>query len=196
MILSGYLIVLLAFGLAMDAFAVSVTNGMCYRIPLAKNALSSGLAFGVAQGLMPLIGYYAGLSFSELIARVDHWLALGLLAFIGGRMLYGAYTDRKKPREEVVVKHFSLRMLFMQALATSIDALAVGVGLGVMQVNILAAVGIIGLVTFLCSFSGVLIGRRFGQFLQDKAEILGGAILICIGIRIFLEHMTQDYHWF
>lgn len=194
--MSEYLIIFLAFGLAMDAFAVSVTNGMCYRIPLVKNALSSGLAFGLAQGLMPLVGYYAGLSFSSIIARIDHWLALGLLTFIGGRMLYDAYKDRKKPREQAAVKHFSPRLLCIQALATSIDALAVGVGLGVMQVNIFAAVGTIALITFLCSFSGVLIGKKFGQFLQDKAEVLGGVILIFIGMHIFIEHMAHEIHRF
>lgn len=190
----GFSIVfLLAFGLSMDAFAVSVTNGMCYRIPPAKNALASGLAFGLAQGLMPLIGYYAGHSLSDLIESVDHWIALLLLGFIGGKMIVEAVKSARNP-QGCPVKAFSYKTLAMQAIATSIDALAVGVGLGVMQVNLWLAVSTIAAVTFFCSFGGVLIGKKFGQMLKEKAEILGGAILVLIGIRIFWEHMLPVFH--
>lgn len=187
MILTLALLVPLAFGLAMDAFAVSVTNGMCYRMNTAKNALSSGLAFGLFQGLMPLIGYFAGHTFSGAIERFDHWIALLLLSLIGGKMIYEAIRDGKKP-ENCPTRAFSVKTLTLQAVATSIDALAVGVSLGVMQVDIFLSVGIIAAITFLCSFTGVLIGKRFGGWLQDKAEILGGVILILIGANIFLEH--------
>lgn len=182
------MILLLALGLAMDAFAVSVSNGMRRRVPLFKNALSSGLAFGIAQGLMPLIGYFAGHGFHDLIERIDHWLALVLLSVIGGRMIHGAWKERGQA-QEASGKGLSLPQLMLQALATSIDALVIGVTLGFMNVNIWFAVSVIGAVTFLCSFSGVLIGRLFGGLLRDKAVYLGGAILILIGVNIFGEHM-------
>lgn len=192
--MSTHLIVVLAFGLAMDAFAVSITNGMCYRVPALKNALSSGAAFGVAQGLMPLIGCYAGNAFRDVAGSVDHWLALALLSFIGGRMIYDACRERESAHNGVILKAFSQRTLGLQALATSVDALAVGVGLGVMRADALLAAGVIALVTFLCCFAGVLIGRYFGRLLQNKAEILGGLLLIFIGLHIFIEHMHIHAH--
>lgn len=182
------MLILLAIGLAMDAFAVSVTNGMCYRIPLLKNALASGLAFGIFQGMMPLIGYLAGYAFHDTITAVEHWVALLLLGFIGGKMILSAIRQQCHPQASPPFKVFSLRTLMLQAVATSIDALSVGVGLGVMNVNVLVAVGVISLVTFLCCVSGVVIGKHVGTFFQDKAELLGGVILILIGARIFMEH--------
>lgn len=179
----------LAFGLSMDAFAVSVSNGMCYKMNPLKNALSSGLAFGLFQGLMPLIGYLAGRSFSDVIESVDHWIALVLLSFIGGKMIVEAVKMRKEPEDCKTYRAFSFRTLTVQAIATSIDALAVGVSLGVMKANILLSVGVIALITFCCSFAGVFIGKKCGVLLQDKAEILGGVILILIGVNIFLEHV-------
>ena len=179
---------MIAFGLSMDAFAVSITNGMCCRVSALKNAFSSGMAFGLAQAAMPLIGYFAGHSFSSSLTGIDHWVALLLLGFIGGRMLWGAWRNALHP-DSCVTTSFSWRMLWLQAVATSIDALAVGVSLGVMQVNIWMAASIIGATTFCCSFLGVLIGKRFGSFFQNKAEVLGGIILILIGVNIFWEHM-------
>lgn len=173
----------------MDAFAVSVSNGMCYRMPLWKNMLSSGAAFGFFQGLMPLAGYFAGHSFSRLIESVDHWIALILLGFIGGRMVYTAARELKKDACEVPPRTFSVKTLCLQAVATSIDALAVGVSLGIMQVNIWLAAGFIALITLFMSAAGVVIGKFFGKLLAGKAEILGGVILIIIGVHIFLEHM-------
>ena len=196
--LSISLIVVMAFGLSMDAFAVSVTNGMCYRMPTLKNALSSGLAFGIAQAMMPLIGYFAGHSFSGFVTSIDHWLALFLLSFIGGKMLLEAHRKSKNPAVEgAVVKVFSQKTLWVQAIATSIDALAVGISMGVIQVNIWLAVAIIGVTTFLCCFCGVIIGRRFGALLRNKAEVLGGILLILIGLNIFWEHMgyTAKLHF-
>jgi putative Mn2+ efflux pump MntP len=172
----------------MDAFAVSITNGMCYRMSPVKNALYSGVAFGLFQGLMPVIGYYAGATFSDAISSLDHWIALLVLGFIGGKMIWEAIKERRNP-EACEVKTFTFKTLTIQAVATSIDALAVGVSLGLMpNVNIITAASLIAIVTFAFSFCGVLIGRRFGGWLQDKAEILGGAILILIGLKIFLEH--------
>lgn len=182
------MLLLLAFSLSMDAFAVSVANGMCYRMRVWKNALASGLAFGLFQAAMPLIGYLAGMSFRSVIERFDHWIALILLSIIGGKMIYEAIKQMRRP-EDCQVREFSLKGLVLQAVATSIDALAVGVSLGIMQINIYVAVGSIGIITFLCSFIGVYIGKIFGGLLKDKAELLGGAILVIIGVRIFAEHM-------
>lgn len=170
----------------MDAFAVSITNGMCYKIPLMKNALYSGLVFGISQGLMPLIGFFAGNSFSHIVERYDNWLALFLLCLIGAKMIVEAVRELKSPEGNVVERIFSPKLLVFQGVATSIDALAVGVGLGVMQVNIFLAASIIAVTTFLFSFAGVVIGKKAGAPLKEKAGILGGVILILIGIRIFL----------
>lgn len=173
----------------MDAFAVSITNGMCYRMPVVKNALYSGLAFGIFQGLMPLIGYLAGISFSQVVERYDHWIALFLLGFIGIRMVLEAVKEARDPNEMDIDKAFSFKFLLVQSVATSIDALAVGVSLGVMQVNVIFAVATIAAVTFVVCFAGVFIGKRFGGLLKEKAAIAGGIILIMIGINIFLEHV-------
>ena len=184
-----YLLILLAFGLAMDAFAVSITNGMCYRMPVLKNALYSGLTFGLFQAAMPLIGFFAGSTFSGVIESFDHWIALILLSFIGGKMIVEVIKERRHPSKEELVREFSVKTLLVQGVATSIDALAVGVSLGLMQVNMAVAVGSIGVITFVCSYIGVCLGKKFGILFKDKAELLGGVILIGIGIRIFVEHM-------
>ena len=184
-------ILLLAFALSMDAFAVSITNGLCYReMSPAKNALYSGSAFGLFQGLMPLIGYFVGQAFAGFVHNVDHWIALILLGFIGGRMAWGAVRDILHP-EAAVCSVFSTRTLLVQAVATSIDALAVGVSLAMVGTNIFAAVAIIACITFLFSFCGVFIGHRFGGALGDKATLLGGIILISIGIRVFIDHIIH-----
>ena len=180
-ILSDAMLFFLALGLAMDAFAVSITNGMCCRIPVAKNALASGLAFGLAQAVMPLVGYAAGHAMSDLIRVVDHWIALLLLGFLGGKMIVEAIRAAKEP-DSCPVRPFSCKLLAGQAIATSIDAMAVGISLGMMQVNLRVAIFTIGIITFICCFLGVLIGKQFGRLLRDKAEIFGGAI------KIFWEH--------
>ena len=179
-----YEILLIAVGLAMDATAVSMTNGMCYRLNYRKTLATAG-SFGLFQGIMPLIGYFIGGLFINQISAFDHWVALALLAFIGGKMVWeGFHHDDACP-----VRPFSFGMLMMQAVATSIDALAVGVGFAAVQTNIWIAVVIIAAVTFLFSAESVLIGIRIGDKLNAKAEIFGGAILIAIGLKIFIEHM-------
>lgn len=183
--MTNSMFILFAFGLAMDAFAVSITNGMCYRMHIVKNALASGLAFGLFQGLMPWIGYLAGHTFYDVMASVDHWIALVLLACIGGHMIWEAKTDK----ECITPREFSYKTLLLQAVATSIDALAVGVTLGMMQADLWTATSTIAQITFICSFLGVFIGKSFGNAFKNKAEILGGVILICIGIRIALQHL-------
>lgn len=187
---------MLAFGLAMDAFAVSVANGICYPEEGAlKTALACGVSFGLFQAVMPLIGFLAGYSFLHIISAFDHWVALILLGIIGGRMIYGAIKDMYAPDdEEKECPRFSARTLIVQAFATSIDALAVGIGLGVIEINIGLAVSVIGIVTFFCSFVGVIIGRLFGGKLSDKAQLLGGIVLVIIGVNIFCEHTGLLYH--
>ena len=178
-------LLLLSVGLAMDAFAVSITNGLVYRKKGIHYAVYSAIAFGVFQGLMPIIGFFAGRTFSELISYADHWIALVLLGFIGGKMIYESL--RPHPQEEQM-QSFSVRLMVMQAVATSIDALAVGVSFAMIKVNIWLAALTIAAITFLVCLVGVLVGDRFGKLVQNKAEIFGGVILIGIGLKIFIEH--------
>lgn len=184
-ILSIIEIILLGLGLAMDASAVSMTNGMTMKPMKLKGTLATAFAFGLFQGVMPLIGYFAGSVFAGYMAAIDHWIALILLGFIGGKMLWDAF---KKEDEVVPAAHkLTLKLLLVQAIATSIDALAVGVSFAAMNVNIFIAVSIIAALTFICSINAVLVGKKCGDFLNQKAEIFGGCILILIGLKIFLD---------
>ena len=168
---------LTALGLSMDAFAVSITNGMIIRDAKAREASAIGLAFGVFQALMPVTGYFAGRTFSDAISAFDHWIALGLLAAIGGKMVFDGLHDLRSPKGQIVPRSFTLRILLVQAVATSIDALAIGISFAVMRVNILTAAGFIGVVTLFCCLVGAGIGSRFGRLLGHRAEIFGGIIL-------------------
>ena len=185
-------LVFLAVALAMDAFAVSVTNGMCLKKCGLKETLSMALTFGFFQALMPLVGFGGGSFFYQQIKAVDHWIAFGLLTFLGVRMIMEALESRKQAEGEgcdIEGSRLTLKLLLVQGVATSIDALAVGISLSVVQANIVFAAVIIGVITaLLCSVaSGV--GRRFGTMLNDKAEILGGLILVGIGTRILISHL-------
>ena len=183
----GYFeIILIGIGLSMDAVAVSMTNGMCLKQMHVKHAFVTALAFGLFQGIMPLIGYFAGSVFAEKVNAIDHWLALILLGFIGGKMVYEAV---KSDEDHTVCKVLTFRLLLVQAIATSIDALAVGVSFAALTVNIISSVCIIAATTFILSFIAVYIGKKFGDLLKQKAEIVGGIILILIGLKIFVEHM-------
>lgn len=180
-------IILLAVGLSADAAAVSISNTLCMRKVKAKHALAMALSFGIFQGIMPLIGYYTATSFSYYIKSFDHWIAFILLGIIGGKMLYESIKDDGK--QECSVFSLSFKLLIVQAIATSIDALAVGISLSVLSVNIYWAVAIISLVTFLCCFIAVVFAKKFGTLLGKRAGIAGGIILIFIGVKIFVEHM-------
>lgn len=189
--MSFEMLLLLAVGLAMDAFAVSITNGMCYANAGKKTAVLSALFFGFFQGFMPLLGFLAGLTFRGPIAFLDHWIALVLLSFIGGQMIWGALKE-KNDQPQVSCrsnKILTVKSIFLQAIATSIDALTVGIGFAVMEIEIWSAASLIAAVTFLCSLVGAAIGKSFGSFVKEKAEIFGGVILIAIGVKIFLEHI-------
>ena len=189
--MSFWMLCLLGVGLAMDAFAVSITNGMCYQNAGKRTALLSALFFGFFQGFMPFVGFLAGLAFRKPIAFLDHWIALVLLSFIGGQMIWGALKEGREAVTTSVGKELTVRAIFFQAIATSIDALTVGIGFAVMEINIWQAVSVIALITFCCSLIGAVLGKSFGVLLKDKAEIFGGVILIAIGVKIFLEHILS-----
>lgn len=179
-------LILLAIGLSMDASAVSISNSICIRKITAKHLLQMAVAFALFQGIMPIIGYFAASTFSSVINRFDHWIAFILLVIIGGKMIYEAINAKEK--EDCDIFSLTLKLLLLQAVATSIDALAVGVSLSALKVNIFYATGIISLVTFICCSLAVLVSKRFGNMLGKRADIVGGIILIAIGTKIFLEH--------
>jgi putative Mn2+ efflux pump MntP len=178
-------IVLIAIGLAMDAFAVSITLGLSAKKADAKTMMIPGIYFGAFQALMPSIGYFAGTYFAHNIQNLDHWIAFALLAFIGGKMIWESFSKEKEAGEYSLK---FIRMLIL-ALATSIDALAVGVTFAFFQVNIIMAASITGIITFCISVAGVKIGSLFGTKFKSKAEFLGGAILVIIGIKMVIEHI-------
>lgn len=183
-------LILTALGLSMDACAVSISNGMCCYNYNKKQILWTAFAFGFFQAFMPVLGFTVGQTFSELISFLDHWIALVLLSLIGGKMIVEAFKELKYPEVCLVSeKNLTYKLLIAQAVATSIDALAVGIGFAVMKVNILSAALSIGIITFTCSVAGSLLGKKCGQLFKQKAEILGGSILVFIGLKIFLEHM-------
>lgn len=176
----------LAVGLSMDAFAVAVCKGLSMQQITLKKAAVVGLYFGVFQGGMPLIGYLLGVSFQEKITRIDHWIAFILLGIIGVNMILEAV---KKDGEEEVNASLDFRTMSLLAVATSIDALAVGVTFAFLQVDIVPAVTFIGVVTCVLSMIGVKIGHVFGAKYKSKAELAGGIILIGLGTKILLEHL-------
>lgn len=176
---------LIAVGLSMDAFAVTVCKGLAMPKCTFKKAAIVGLWFGGFQALMPAIGYILGAQFQEAIASIDHWIAFVLLALIGGNMIHEALDND----EEEADASLDVKTMFLLAVATSIDALAIGITFAFLKVNIIPAVCFIGIVTFIISFAGVKIGNVFGVRYKNKAEIVGGVILILLGLKILLEHL-------
>ena len=176
---------LIAVGLSMDAFAVSVCKGLAMPKCTFKKAAIVGLWFGGFQALMPAIGYILGAQFQEAIASIDHWIAFVLLALIGGNMIHEALDND----EEEADASLDVKTMFLLAVATSIDALAIGITFAFLKVYIIPAVCFIGIVTFIISFAGVKIGNVFGARYKNKAEIVGGIILILLGLKILLEHL-------
>ena len=176
-------------GLAMDAFAVSICKGLGMRKVNGKQALVIGLFFGGFQALMPMIGWLLGRQFEQYIVSIDHWIAFVLLAFIGGKMI----AEARKPEEEEATiemdQPLDLKELLVMAVATSIDALAVGISFAFLNYPLVEAVTVIGVTTFFISVAGVYIGNYFGNKYQKKAEMAGGVILILIGTKILLEHL-------
>ncbi|MBR4110549.1 MAG: manganese efflux pump [Clostridia bacterium] len=178
-------ILLIAVGLAMDAFAVSVCKGLSLKQMEWKKAVIVGLYFGVFQALMPAIGYFLGTTFESLVTQIDHWIAFVLLGFIGINMLKEAFDkDNEESNDKV-----DLKTMLVLAIATSIDALAVGITFAFLKVNMLLATLLIGIITFGLSIIGVKIGNKFGNKYEKKAEATGGIILILMGIKILFEHL-------
>ena len=177
----------LAVGLAMDAFAVSVCKGLAMRKINIRKTFLVGLWFGGFQALMPLIGFFLGNLFAQQIVAVDHWVAFFLLAIIGANMLKEAFSKENENQSA----DYSLKTMFTMAIATSIDALAVGISLSMAgNVNIWVAISIIGITTCILSAIGVKIGSIFGDKFEKKAQIAGGIILILLGLKILLEHLS------
>jgi len=181
-----FTILVIAVGLAMDAFAVSISSGLAIKKIRLGHAFKIALFFGAFQALMPVIGWLAGISLKDFISAIDHWIAFALLSFVGGKMIYeAAFLDEEKEEKDV----FNIYILLILSIATSIDALAVGLTLSFLDVDIASPALIIGLITFLLSFAGVYIGDRFGHFFESKIEIFGGLILIGIGTKVLVEHL-------
>lgn len=179
---------LTALGLSMDAFAAAVCQGLNLKKPRARDVLLVGLLFGAFQALMPFIGWLMGSQFEDYITPVDHWFAFILLGAIGGKMVFDS-VKRQDSCETCLKERTKFRELLILAVATSIDALAVGITFAFLQAPIGPAAGLIGAVTFVLSAAGVLIGHRFGVKYQSKAELAGGLILILLGTKILLEHL-------
>jgi putative Mn2+ efflux pump MntP len=176
---------LIATALAMDSFSVALANGLTTKTFNVSKAITIGAFFGFFQGLMPIIGWYAGVYILDLISEIDHWVAFGLLAFIGSRMIY----ESTKNDSEKIVNSLTVKVLLILSIATSIDALAVGLSIYVLEISIVSLALATGIITFALSFCGVYIGGKFGHILQNKVEPLGGVILTIIGLRILLEHL-------
>ncbi|MBR3588036.1 MAG: manganese efflux pump [Clostridia bacterium] len=183
---------IIAVGLSMDAFAVAICKGLSVQKAKINHMAISGLYFGIFQAGMPLLGYFVGKQFAQYITRFDHWIAFVFLGLIGANMIREAFS--KEDEEDVCSKNennsFAFKAMFPMAIATSIDALAVGVSFALLpDVKIVPAVSFIGITTFIFSFAGVKIGNVFGAKFESKAEFAGGVILILMGLKILLEHL-------
>lgn len=178
-------LLLIAAGLAADAFAVSLCKGLAAEKKVGRQALVTGLFFGGFQALMPLIGWLLGIQFEQYIVEIDHWIAFILLTVMGGRMIRSAFEEGG----EEDVGGADIKELFLPAIATSIDALAVGITFAFLRTPVLPAISIIGVVTFGLSVAGVAIGHCFGVKFKSKAEFAGGLVLVLIGLKILLEHL-------
>lgn len=175
----------IALGLAMDSFSVAIANGLATKTFITTKALKISAFFGFFQAIMPLIGWYAGVYILELISGFDHWVAFFLLTVVGLRMIY----ESIRKESDKFVSSLSIKMLLMLSIATSIDALAVGLSLSLLKVSVIIPAIVTGVVTFSLSFFGVYLGSRFGRILKNRVEFLGGLILVAIGVKILLEHL-------
>jgi putative Mn2+ efflux pump MntP len=180
-------ILFIALGLAMDAFAVSIAHGIAMRGVRLNGALKMAVSFGSFQAFMPLLGSGAGVSFRDFISGIDHWAAFGLLSLIGGKMIYE--SSRMRSSEEKP-KSLKVTALLILSIATSVDALAVGLSFSFLRMSIATPIIIIGIVTFLLSFIGVSFGSKLGHFFENKIEVVGGLVLIVIGTKILAEHLV------
>jgi len=179
------IILLLALGLSIDSFAVSVANGLTIKKLSLADKLKIAFSLALFQGLMPLIGWYAGIEIASYIKKIDHWIAFILLAFIGLKMIYESFSKEKTEENEVLKKS----TLLAQSIATSIDAFAVGISFAFLDIDIFIPVIIIGVVTFIASLIGLQIGKYMGVRFGKYIEIFGGLVLIGIGLKILIEHL-------
>lgn len=179
-------LIVLSIGLAMDAFAVSVCKGISMKKMNWKKACIIGLWFGFFQAFMPLLGYFLGTTFENIVTSIDHWIAFVLLGIIGGKMIKESFqTETEKCNDDV-----SFKTMLILAIATSIDALAVGITFAFFNVNLVLALSLIGIITFILSVIGTKVGNRFGVKYENKAELTGGIILVLLGLKILLEHLN------
>lgn len=178
-------ILLISVGLAMDVFAVSVCKGLSMKKMNWKKAIIIGLYFGIFQASMPVLGYFLGTTFEQFITNIDHWIAFVLLSAIGGNMIKESFDQESENCNDNV----DVKTMVILAIATSIDALAVGITFACLRINIVLPVISIGIITFILSVIGVKIGNKFGDKYENKAEFIGGLILILLGIKILLEHL-------
>jgi len=179
-------IVFIALGLAMDAFAVSITTGLALKEAKVNDALRMAISFGLFQAIMPAVGWWIGISLRDFISGIDHWIAFGLLLFVGCKMIYQAITVKPYNRK---INSLNFYFILVLSIATSIDALAVGVSFALLGVSIILPIIVIGSITFLLSFLGFVAGSKFGRLLGKKVEIAGGIVLISIGIKILADHL-------
>ncbi len=180
---------LIGVGLSMDAFVVSICKGLGMSRLNMRQAAVISLFFGGFQALMPLIGWALGSQLTDFITPIDHWIAFGLLVFVGGKMLWDTFHEDDEDEGVQTDEKLDLKELLMLAIATSIDALAVGITFAFLQVAIVPSITIIGLTTFVISFAGVAVGHFFGARFEKPATIVGGVVLILIGVKILLEHL-------
>ena len=180
-------IIIIAFGLAMDAFAVSIASGAAIKPLKIPSALKIALYFGLFQAIMPLIGWLTGLGLRDFISNIDHWIAFFILFVIGSKMIYESTKLKGEGKRD---NPLSALVLLVLSIATSIDALAVGISLAFLKIFIVTPIIVIGVVTFLLSFTGVFLGDKAGHIFENKIEMMGGIILIGIGIKILVEHLT------
>ena len=189
-------IFLISLGVAMDAFTVSICKGISLQKINIKKAIKIGLYFGVFQAIMPLIGYFLGSSFSFYIEKIDHWVTFILLFGIGLNMIKESFDKEKKIINKKENEDISFITMILLSIATSIDAFAIGITFACLNTNISLSVSVIGIITFILSVLGVIIGKKFGNIFENKAEIIGGIILCFIGIKILLEHLNVFYNIF
>jgi putative Mn2+ efflux pump MntP len=180
------LIIITAVGLAMDCFAVSLSAGTCRVKVKTSILLKMAIMFGIFQAGMTFIGWFVGSAFAGIIGAFDHWIAFGLLLAVGGKMILEAL---KKEEDKTAINYCSNRIILLLSVATSIDALAVGISFSILKAGLVLPVMVIGVVSFLFSIAGGFIGRKTGEMLGDKAELFGGLILVGIGIKILIEHI-------
>ncbi|MBI4649760.1 manganese efflux pump [Candidatus Desantisbacteria bacterium] len=180
-------IILIGVGLSIDAFTISITSGITIKQLKINNAMKIAFFFGAFQAIMPLIGWKAGLELKNFLAGIDHWVIFSILVLIGCKMIYESFILKTEKKES---NPLNIYVLLILSIATSLDALAVGISFAFLKISLLTAVIIIGGITFSLSFIGVYIGNKIGHFFENKIEIFGGIILICMGIKILIEHIN------